>query len=176
MLHNKGNLYFSLNCISESSKAWFKHNSHNLSWYFKSPTGETGGDLWFALCLSVSQSVCLSHFSGSCDNFKSSSYFFMKLETWIDGNMDIMHVISFCYYVKNSDCYGNKYTRNTAENGGFLNPAITLKFFIFFHETCNIDRWQYGHYARHFILFLRQKLWLLWQPEKIIWKWWKFWQ
>ncbi len=117
---------------------------------------------------SVRLLVCLSHFSGSCDNFKSSSYFFMKLETWIDGNMDIMHVISFCYYVKNSDCYGNKQTRNTAENGGFLNPAITLKFFIFFHETCNMDRWQYGHYARHFILFLRQKLWLLWQPEKII--------
>ena len=23
----------------------------------------------------------------------------MKLETWIDGNMDIMHVISFCSYV-----------------------------------------------------------------------------
>ena len=28
-----------------------------------------------------------------------------------------------------------------------------------------MDRWQYGHYARHFILFLRQKLWLLWQPK-----------
>jgi hypothetical protein len=24
----------------------------------------------------------------------------MKLGTWIDGNMDIMHVISFCSYVK----------------------------------------------------------------------------
>jgi len=67
------------------------------------PTGENGGDLWFLLCLSVSQ----SHFSGSCDNFKSSSYFFMKLEI--------------------------------------------------------MDRWQYGDYARHFILFLRQEFWLLWQ-------------
>jgi hypothetical protein len=29
-----------------------------LKSFFLSPTGETGGDLWFALCMSVSQSVC----------------------------------------------------------------------------------------------------------------------
>ena len=26
-----------------------------------------------------------------------------------------------------------------------------------------MDRWQYDHYTRHFILFLRQKVWLPWQ-------------
>ena len=56
----------------------------------------------------LSPSVRPSLFSGSCDNFKSSEYFFMKLGTWIDGNMDIMHFISFCSYVKNDGCYGNK--------------------------------------------------------------------
>ncbi|KAH3845241.1 hypothetical protein DPMN_087516 [Dreissena polymorpha] len=61
-----------------------------------------------SVCLSVCLSVSPSHFSGSCGNFKSSSYIFMKLETWIDGNMEIMRVISFCSYVKNSGCYGNK--------------------------------------------------------------------
>ena len=58
---------------------------------------------------SVCQYVSLSHFSGSCDNFIISSYFFMKLETWTDGNMEIMHSNSFCSYVKNCGCYGNKY-------------------------------------------------------------------
>ena len=42
-----------------------------------------------ALCVSP------SHFSGSCNNFESSSYFSMKIKTWTDGNMEIMHVISF---------------------------------------------------------------------------------
>ena len=42
----------------------------------------------------------------------------MKLETWTDGNMEIMHVISFCSYVKNSGCYGNKYINKNTDNGG----------------------------------------------------------
>ena len=33
----------------------------------------------------------------------------MKLETWIDGNMDIMQINSFYSYVKKSGCYGNEY-------------------------------------------------------------------
>ena len=36
----------------------------------------------------------------------------MKCETWIDGNMEIVHVISFCSYIKNSKrlpMRGNRY-------------------------------------------------------------------
>ncbi len=45
----------------------------------------------------------------------------MKLGTWIDGNMDSMHITSLCSYVKNCGCYGNKkYSENgeISDNGG----------------------------------------------------------
>ena len=62
-----------------------------------------------ALCVrqSVSQSVCHT-FLNPAITLKVLNIFFIKLETWIDGNKDIMHVISFCSYVKNSGFYGNK--------------------------------------------------------------------
>ena len=44
-----------------------------------------------------------------------------------------------------------------------VDPAITLNvlhnYFVMKLET--FDRWQYGEYARHFTLFLRQEFWLL---------------
>ena len=33
---------------------------------------------------------------GSCDNLKTARYFLMKLNKWIDGKVEIMHVLSFC--------------------------------------------------------------------------------
>ena len=33
---------------------------------------------------------------GSCDNLKTARYSLMKLNKWIDGKMEIMHVFSFC--------------------------------------------------------------------------------
>ena len=33
---------------------------------------------------------------GSCDNFKTARYFLMKLNKWIDGEVEIMYVLSFC--------------------------------------------------------------------------------
>ena len=32
---------------------------------------------------------------GSCDDLKTARYFLMKLIKWIDGKMEIMHVLSF---------------------------------------------------------------------------------
>jgi hypothetical protein len=33
----------------------------------------------------------------------------MKLEIWVDGSLEIMHIFFFSSYVENSGCYGNKY-------------------------------------------------------------------
>ena len=33
---------------------------------------------------------------GSCDNFNTARYFLMKLNKWIDGKVEIMHILSFC--------------------------------------------------------------------------------
>ena len=33
---------------------------------------------------------------GSCDNLKTARYFLMKLNKWINGKVEIMHVLSFC--------------------------------------------------------------------------------
>ena len=33
---------------------------------------------------------------GSCDNLNTARYFLMKLNKWIDGKVEIMHVLSFC--------------------------------------------------------------------------------
>ena len=59
----------------------------------------------------------------------------MKLETWTDGNMEIMHVISFCSCIKNSGCYGNKQTRNIAENGGSCDNFKISSYFFMKLET-----------------------------------------
>ena len=32
---------------------------------------------------------------GSCDNLNTARYFLMKLNKWIDGKVEIMHVLSF---------------------------------------------------------------------------------
>ena len=33
---------------------------------------------------------------GSCDNLNTARYFLMKLNKWINGKVEIMHVLSFC--------------------------------------------------------------------------------
>ena len=33
---------------------------------------------------------------GSCDNLNTARYFLMKFKKWIDGKVEIMHVLSFC--------------------------------------------------------------------------------
>ena len=33
---------------------------------------------------------------GSCDNLKTAGYFLMKLNKWIDGKVEIMHILAFC--------------------------------------------------------------------------------
>jgi hypothetical protein len=48
------------------------------------------------------------HKTGSRDNAKSTEDILMKLDIWIDGSMEIMHVFFFSSYVENSGCYGNK--------------------------------------------------------------------
>ena len=71
-----------------------------------SPEGTYGlRSVCLSVCLSVSLSVTLLD---PAITLKVLNIFFMKLETWIDGNMGIMHVISFCSYVKNCGCYGNQ--------------------------------------------------------------------
>jgi hypothetical protein len=39
---------------------------------------------------------------------KSTENILMKLDIWIDGSMEIMHVFFFSSYVENSGCYGIK--------------------------------------------------------------------
>jgi hypothetical protein len=51
----------------------------------------------------------------------------MKLDIWIDGSMEIMHLFFFSSYVENSGCYGNKYTENMANFTHKLDPVITQK-------------------------------------------------
>jgi hypothetical protein len=62
-----------------------------------------------SVCLSVCQSVSPSvHKTGSRDNLKSTENIFMKLDIWIDGSMEIMHIFFFSSYVENSGFCGNK--------------------------------------------------------------------
>jgi hypothetical protein len=57
----------------------------------------------------VDQSISPSvHKTGSRDNAKSTENIFMKLDIWIDGSMEIMHIFIFSSYVENFGCYGNK--------------------------------------------------------------------
>jgi hypothetical protein len=39
---------------------------------------------------------------------KVMEIFFMKLEIWVNGSLEIMHIFSISSYVENSGCYGNK--------------------------------------------------------------------
>ena len=45
--------------------------------------------------------------SGSCNNLKTSCSILMKLATWIDCRVDIMHIILLCMLNINFGCYGN---------------------------------------------------------------------
>jgi hypothetical protein len=54
------------------------------------------------------------HKTGSGDNAKSTEIIFMKLDIWIDGSLEIMHVFFFSSCVENSGCNGNKQTENMA--------------------------------------------------------------
>ena len=45
--------------------------------------------------------------SGSCNIFKTTCSFLMKLTTWIDGKVEIMHILLICLPNINFGCYGN---------------------------------------------------------------------
>ena len=55
----------------------------------------------FLLLFHPEVSVPLTHngrHRGSCDNLNTVEYFLMKLNKWIDGMVEIMHILSFfCY-------------------------------------------------------------------------------
>jgi hypothetical protein len=42
------------------------------------------------------------------DNAKSTGNILMKLEIWVDGSLEIMHIFFFSSYVGNPGCYSNK--------------------------------------------------------------------
>ena len=44
---------------------------------------------------------------GSCNNFKKSCFFRMKLATWIDSKVENMHIVLICLPSINFGCYGN---------------------------------------------------------------------
>ena len=39
--------------------------------------------------------TCNGRNCGSCDNLKTARYFLMKLNKWIDGRVEIMHILHF---------------------------------------------------------------------------------
>ena len=45
--------------------------------------------------------------SGSYNNLKTACSFLMKLATWIDGRVEIMHIFLLCLPNINFGCYGN---------------------------------------------------------------------
>ena len=45
--------------------------------------------------------------SGSCNNLKTACSFLMKLATWIDSKVEIMHILLLCLPNISFDCYGN---------------------------------------------------------------------
>ena len=45
--------------------------------------------------------------SGSCNNLKTVCSFLMKVATWIDSKMEIMHILLICVPNINFGCYGN---------------------------------------------------------------------
>ena len=61
--------------------------------------------LWLLWQLEVS----LAYFgkSGSCNKLKTACSFLMKLATWIDSRVEIMHMFLLCLPNINFDCYGN---------------------------------------------------------------------
>jgi hypothetical protein len=59
----------------------------------------------------------------------------MKLEKWVDGSLEIMHIFFFSSYVENSVCFDNKYTKNMANFTDKLYPVILKKYWKYFYET-----------------------------------------
>jgi hypothetical protein len=57
----------------------------------------------------IHRSGCPSAKTGSCDTSNSIENIFMKLEIWVDGRMEIMHVF-LSPYVEKSGCYDNNKT------------------------------------------------------------------
>ncbi len=107
-----------LNCFNSFGRNFHMffflfHLARTCFWSHISPEWNYG-------LLSFSPSVCLSHFSGSCDNLKNSSYFLwnLKLDRWQYG--DLMHVISFYSYIKKSWLLWQK---NIQKNLTMVEPA-----------------------------------------------------
>ena len=50
----------------------------------------------------------------------------MKLGIWIDGSMEIMHVILFSFLDQNSGCYGNGNSQNRASTDGSFDNSKSI--------------------------------------------------
>ena len=74
--------------------------------------------------------------SGSCNNLKTACSFLMKLATWIDSRVEIMHILLLCLTNINFGCYGNLNLPLVYN----VYPAVTSKIHVFSHETCYRDR------------------------------------
>ena len=70
----------------------------------------------FLLCLSNINFGCYGNLKlqlvyngkcGSCNNFRNTCFFLMKLATWIDSKMENMHIVLICLPNINFGCYGN---------------------------------------------------------------------
>ena len=80
----------------------------------------------------------------------------MKLETWTDGNMEIMHVISFCSYVNHSGCKGSKYisNKNKSDNGGagmghHCLAIVLFNFGVQVNYLSKVKIWIHMHKSPH---------------------------
>ena len=69
--------------------------------------------------------------SGSCNNLKTVCSFLMKLATWIDSKVEIMHILLICLSNINFGCYGNL-KLPLVYNGKIADPAITPKIQVVF--------------------------------------------
>ena len=69
--------------------------------------------------------------SGSCNNLKTTCSFLMKLATWIDNKVEIMHILCICLLNINFGCYSNL-KLPSANNGKNADPAITSKIHVVF--------------------------------------------
>ena len=134
-----------------------------------SPTGETGGDLWFALCVSVS----LSHFSGSCDIFKSSSYFSWNLK---HGQIAIWRLCTSFHFVPTPRIMVAMETNRLEILLQMVDPTITQKILHIFSINLKHGQMAIWRLCTSFHLFLHQEFRLLWQQIdwEYCWKWWSF--
>ena len=76
---------------------------------------------------------------GSRNNLKTAGSFLMKLATWIDSRVEIMHTLLLCLPNINFGCYGNL-KLPMVYNGKMRILQKLQKYMFFSHETCYMDR------------------------------------